>query len=58
MSPSASYIEGPEREIVRSGMLTTFDLPTLTVRCEDGYDPSIERIVDWVIETSHDRRAR
>ncbi len=50
-----SYTEGPEREIVRSGMLTTFELPTLTVRTDDGYDPPFERIVDWVIECTHDR---
>lgn len=36
-------------------MLTTFELPTLTVRTDDGYDPPVERIVDWVIEYTHDR---
>ena len=45
-----SYIEGPGRDIVRSGMLSSFELPTLTVRTDDGYDPPLERVVDWIID--------
>ncbi len=31
------------------GMRTDFDVPTLTVRTDDGYDPTIEAVVDFVI---------
>ena len=30
-------------------MLTEFEVPTLEVRTDDGYDPSLDEIVDWVI---------
>ncbi|MDP1794000.1 MAG: hypothetical protein Q8K63_07655 [Acidimicrobiales bacterium] len=37
-------------DIVRTGMLRDFDLPLLPVTTDNGYDPSIEVIVDWVVE--------
>jgi predicted kinase len=49
-----SYIEGPGREIVRSRMVSSFELPTLTVQTGDGYVPSLEHVVDWVIDRMHD----
>lgn len=45
-----SYISGPGREIVRSGMVTRFGLPMLTVNTDDGYDPPLEHVVEWVVE--------
>jgi len=33
-------------------MMTSFDLPTLTVNTDDGYDPPLAQIVEWVIEQS------
>jgi predicted kinase len=44
------YLRGPQRDVVRAGMQTEFDLPTLDVRTDDGYDPPLPEIVDWVIE--------
>jgi len=46
------YIRAPQRQVVRDGMQTDFDLPTLTVRTDDGYDRPLTQIVDWVIERS------
>jgi hypothetical protein len=50
-----SYIAGPGREIVRSGMVTNFELPTLTVRTDDGYNPPLEHVMEWVIDRTNDR---
>jgi cytidylate kinase len=52
-----SYVQAGshERERVRSRMVTDFDafgVPTLAVRTDDGYEPSFEEIVDWVISRS------
>jgi predicted kinase len=44
------YLRAPQREIVRAGMVTDFALPLLPVRTDDGYEPSLDEIVDWVIE--------
>jgi predicted kinase len=44
------YLRGPQREIVRAGMVTDFDLPLLPVRTDDGYDPRLDDIVEWVID--------
>jgi predicted kinase len=44
------YLRAPQREIVRAGMVTEFELPMLPVRTDDGYDPPLGGIVDWVIE--------
>lgn len=38
-----------QRDAVRDAMVTEFDLPLIRVWTEDGYDPSLEEIVDWVI---------
>jgi predicted kinase len=45
-----SYIAGAGRDSVLAGMTTDLDLPILTVRTDDGYDPPLDRIVEWVIE--------
>lgn len=45
-----SYIAGPGGEIVRSGMVTDFALPTMTVHTDDGYDPPLPQVVEWVID--------
>ena len=31
------------------GMQRDFDLPLLLVTTDDGYDPPLEEIVDWVV---------
>jgi hypothetical protein len=31
-------------------MQTEFDLPTLVVRTDDGYDPHLDGIVDWIVD--------
>ncbi len=41
-----------EGETVRSQMLTKFDefgAPTLAVHTDDGYEPTLNAIVDWLI---------
>lgn len=48
-----SYIAGPGRDSVRSRMVTSFDLPTLTVNTDDGYDPPLVDVAKWVIERTH-----
>ncbi len=50
-----SYTEGRGREIVRAGMRTDFNLPLLTVRTDDGYDPPLAQVVDWVINQTRER---
>ncbi len=30
-------------------MRTDLGLPTLTVRTDDGYDPPLEHITDWIV---------
>ena len=44
-----AYLAAPEREVVRATMQTDFDLPLLRVATDDGYDPRLDEIVDWVI---------
>ncbi len=39
-----------QRDIVRNGMQNEFALPTLTVRTDDGYDPQLPEILDWIVE--------
>ena len=42
--------EGAEqRQAVRQAMLTEFDVPALQVQTDEGYDPSLDQIADWVI---------
>jgi hypothetical protein len=44
-----AYVDAPERERIRDRLQTDFDLPRLQVTTNDGYDPPLPRIVDWVI---------
>lgn len=43
--------------VVRTAMQTEFDLPLLAVRTDDGYDPSLPSIVDWIVAQTR-RRSR
>jgi hypothetical protein len=45
-----AYVGGPQKDVVRSAMRVDFDLPLLTVRTDDGFDPPLADIVDWVID--------
>jgi len=44
------YLRDPQREIVRAGMVTEIELPLLPVRTDDGYEPPLDAILDWVID--------
>lgn len=44
------YIRAPQRQFVRDGMKTAFDLPLLNVRTDDGYDPPLTDIIEWIID--------
>jgi predicted kinase len=44
------YLRAPQREIVRARMVTEFELPLLPVRTDEGYDPPVEEIVEWIID--------
>jgi predicted kinase len=44
------YLRAPQREIVRAGMVTEFDLPLLPVRTDDGYDPPLDEVVEWIVD--------
>jgi len=44
------YVQGPERARVAATMQTEFDLPLLGVATENGYEPPVPDIVDWVVE--------
>ena len=46
------YLSGSGRETARSPMIRDFDLPTLRVRTDDGYEPPMRAIVDWVVALS------
>ena len=35
---------------VRETMRTDFDLPTLRVNTDDGYDPALPEIIDWIVD--------
>jgi predicted kinase len=52
------YLQAPQREIVRAGMVTEFDLPLLPVRTDDGYDPPLDEIVDWIVDRTRDPVSR
>jgi predicted kinase len=43
------YLAGTERALVAATAETDFDLPLLRVRTDDGYDPPLDKIVDWII---------
>jgi hypothetical protein len=45
-----AYLANPQRHLVRERMQTEFDLPLLRVRTDDGYDPSVDEILTWVID--------
>ncbi|HVM13209.1 MAG TPA: hypothetical protein VM287_02650 [Egibacteraceae bacterium] len=38
-----------QREAVRQAMATEFAVPTLQVRTDEGYEPSVDLIIEWVI---------
>jgi riboflavin biosynthesis pyrimidine reductase len=42
--------------VVAAGMTVDFDLPTLTVRTDDGYYPALDQVVDWVIDRTGESR--
>jgi predicted kinase len=44
------YIRAPGRDVVRSEMQTDFDLPLLRVVTDDGYEPALTEVVDWIID--------
>jgi predicted kinase len=44
------YLQAPERELVRRTMYKDFELPLLRVATDDGYEPALETIVDWIID--------
>jgi predicted kinase len=44
------YVRGPQRALVRAEMQSEFELPLLRVATDDGYDPSLDEIVDWIVE--------
>lgn len=46
------YLEAnaEQGDLVRSTMMRDFDLPLLRVATDDGYDPSLETIVDWIVD--------
>jgi predicted kinase len=44
------YIGGPERDRVAAAMQTEFDLPLFRVATDDGYEPPLSDIVEWIIE--------
>ena len=53
------YLDGPERARVRREMLSQFDdLPLLRVHTDDGYDPPLEDVIDWIIERTRERDMR
>ena len=39
-----------QRAVVRDRTRTEFDLPLLPVRTDDGYEPPLADIVDWIID--------
>lgn len=46
----ADYLTVPERERVRATMQSEFDLPLLRVATDNGCDPPLGTIVDWIID--------
>jgi hypothetical protein len=51
-----AYLANPERLLVRERMQTEFDLPLLRVRTDDGYHPSIDEILTWIIDQTGRRQ--
>ena len=51
-----SYLAGSGRDTVRAGMTLDLELPALTVRTDDGYDPGLDQIIDWVIDQTREGR--
>jgi hypothetical protein len=48
------YLAAPEREVIRATLQTEFDLPVLRVRTDDGYDPHVDQVIDWIIDRTRD----
>ena len=48
------YLTNPVRGELAAAMQTDFDLPLLRVATDDGYDPPLEAIVDWVVDRTCD----
>ena len=44
------YLAEPERNRIRTVMQRDFDLPLLHVTTDDGYDPPLDAIVDWLVD--------
>jgi hypothetical protein len=44
------YLVGGERDVIRATMQREFDVPVLRVDTDDGYNPEMPAIVDWIIE--------
>jgi hypothetical protein len=44
------YVSGPGRRMLVAGMQTDLGLPTLTVTTDDGFDPPVDDVVEWVID--------
>lgn len=44
------FINQPQGDHVRATMRTEFDLPTLRVRSDDGFEPALPSIVEWVVD--------
>jgi predicted kinase len=50
------YLHDPERDLVATTMQTEFAVPTLHVRTNDGYDPRLETVIEWVVDQTRHRR--
>lgn len=49
------HLRHPERDLVRAKMLIEFDLPTLPVRTDDGYDPHLDAVIEWIVANARRR---
>ena len=43
------YLADPGRDLARTSMIREFDLPTLEICTDEGYEPPIPAIVDWIV---------
>jgi MoxR-like ATPase len=48
------YLTAPERDEVRATMQAEFDHPLLPVATDDGYDPPITAVVDWIVDRTRE----
>lgn len=44
------YLSAPEREVIRATIQNEFHLPLLRVATDDGYDPRLDEVVDWIVD--------